>query len=198
MTDSKITDLTALTGANLATGDKFVMVDVSDTTMAASGTDKSMSAAELADGLRRQGGLIGCTQYGPSARTGKTTTSTSLAAIDTTNMTVSFTAPASGQVLVRLTAFVVTAAGVSSFWALFTHGTTTQVGNSMQYASGAGNVTVTTACLVTGLTPGTTYQWDWAWGVQSGTATIEIQATTGVPASFALQGAPAVMEVWAA
>lgn len=47
MADSKITDLGALTGANLATGDQFVVVDVSDTSMDASGTDKKMSADEL-------------------------------------------------------------------------------------------------------------------------------------------------------
>jgi len=51
MADQKITDLTALTGANLATGDQFVMVDVSDTTMDATGTDKKMSAAELIAGV---------------------------------------------------------------------------------------------------------------------------------------------------
>lgn len=47
MTGTKITDLTAVTGANLADGDEFVVVDVSDTTMAASGTDKKITKAEL-------------------------------------------------------------------------------------------------------------------------------------------------------
>jgi hypothetical protein len=46
--DSKITALTALTGTGIATSDVFVMVDVSDTTMDATGTDKKMTAAELA------------------------------------------------------------------------------------------------------------------------------------------------------
>jgi hypothetical protein len=54
----KLTALTALTGANLASGDKLLAVDVSDTTMDASGTDKSMTAAELATGLARQSGLF--------------------------------------------------------------------------------------------------------------------------------------------
>lgn len=43
---SKITDLTALTGANAATTDLISIVDVSDTTMAASGTNKSITRAE--------------------------------------------------------------------------------------------------------------------------------------------------------
>ena len=47
MADTKITDLAAITGVNVADGDEFVAVDVSDTSMAASGTDKSITAAEL-------------------------------------------------------------------------------------------------------------------------------------------------------
>lgn len=47
MADTKISALTALTGATIATGDLFVVVDVSDTTMAASGTDKRITLAEL-------------------------------------------------------------------------------------------------------------------------------------------------------
>jgi hypothetical protein len=49
--DTKISDLAALTGANLATTDEFAVVDKSDTTMAASGTDKRMTAAEVGAGL---------------------------------------------------------------------------------------------------------------------------------------------------
>lgn len=48
MADTKVTDLTSITGANTATGDQFLVVDVSDTTMAASGTDKKITRAQLA------------------------------------------------------------------------------------------------------------------------------------------------------
>lgn len=51
MADTKITGLAALTGANLATGDLFEMVDVSDTTMDTTGTNKKMTASELAIGI---------------------------------------------------------------------------------------------------------------------------------------------------
>lgn len=44
---SKITALGALTAPNVADADVFVVVDVSDTTMAATGTDKKMTRAEL-------------------------------------------------------------------------------------------------------------------------------------------------------
>jgi hypothetical protein len=44
---SKITALGALTAAQVADSDVFVIVDVSDTSMAATGTDKKMTRAEL-------------------------------------------------------------------------------------------------------------------------------------------------------
>ena len=55
MADQKITDLTSLTGAGSASTDLAVVVDVSDTTMAASGTDKKMTLTELASGLATHG-----------------------------------------------------------------------------------------------------------------------------------------------
>jgi hypothetical protein len=45
--DSKISALTALSGANLADGDEMPVVDVSDTTMAATGTNKYTTLADL-------------------------------------------------------------------------------------------------------------------------------------------------------
>lgn len=47
MADTKISALSALTGANVAAGDEFVLVDKSDTTMAASGTDKRIVGSEV-------------------------------------------------------------------------------------------------------------------------------------------------------
>lgn len=57
MADTKITDLTALTGADSASTDIAVVVDVSDTSAAASGTNKKMTLAELAAGLVTHGSL---------------------------------------------------------------------------------------------------------------------------------------------
>lgn len=55
MADTKISGLTQLTGAaSVATVDEFVLVDKSDTTMAASGTDKRITAADLATNLLAQ------------------------------------------------------------------------------------------------------------------------------------------------
>lgn len=58
MADTKISALAALTGANTAVGDLAVVVDVSDMTMAASGTDKSVTVAELAQAVALDGRLI--------------------------------------------------------------------------------------------------------------------------------------------
>jgi hypothetical protein len=44
----KISDLTAITGANLASTDEIEVVDVSDTTMASTGTNKQTTLADLA------------------------------------------------------------------------------------------------------------------------------------------------------
>jgi hypothetical protein len=51
MPDQRITDLTALLGANVADGDLIPIVDVSDTTMAASGTNKKITRSELINAL---------------------------------------------------------------------------------------------------------------------------------------------------
>lgn len=55
MADSDLPGLTALAGASLAAGDLFHVVDVSDTTAAADGTDKKMAASAVVTGLSALG-----------------------------------------------------------------------------------------------------------------------------------------------
>lgn len=55
MADSKVSALASLTGASVATDDFFLVVDKSDTTMAASGTDKQITADETRKALARLG-----------------------------------------------------------------------------------------------------------------------------------------------
>ncbi len=52
MADTKTTDLAVITGDAVASTDDFLMVDISDTTMAASGTDKKMTAIETANAMQ--------------------------------------------------------------------------------------------------------------------------------------------------
>jgi hypothetical protein len=47
----EISSLTALTGANTAAGDLFEVVDVSDTTLAATGTNKKITRTDMAQAL---------------------------------------------------------------------------------------------------------------------------------------------------
>ena len=72
MADQKLSALGALTGANLASGDEFLVLDVSDTTMSADGTDKAITATELSTGLAALAGghvLISEQILGSSAAT---------------------------------------------------------------------------------------------------------------------------------
>ena len=57
MAESDVPGLGALTGAGSATGDLVHVVDVSDTTSAADGTDKKMTLAELATAVTTHGAL---------------------------------------------------------------------------------------------------------------------------------------------
>lgn len=57
-TGTKLTDLTALTGANAAATDVLEVVDISDTTMDASGTNKKMTLTEVINFIKLAGGAI--------------------------------------------------------------------------------------------------------------------------------------------
>lgn len=137
--------------------------------------------------------------YEPSLSTVKTIASATFAAIDTTNLTLSFTADTS-VVMVELEALVVLLGGSteeSLFWALFTHSTTTVVGYTTQVmSSNTGNVNsrVTARIRLTGLTPGNSYQVDWAWAASAATDTwlMSIQAVTTAGAG------PATMRAFSA
>jgi hypothetical protein len=56
MANEKISALATLTGADVETDDLLVIVDVHDTTMASSGTDKKLTVAALLEGLALAGG----------------------------------------------------------------------------------------------------------------------------------------------
>jgi hypothetical protein len=89
----KLTDLTALTGANLAVGDLHEVTDVSDTSMAATGTNKSMTTTELVAGLQTNGLVKGPASAADNAIvrydgiTGKLVQSSAVFIDDTTGMT---------------------------------------------------------------------------------------------------------------
>lgn len=86
MADTKITDLTALTGASVASTDLLVIVDVSDTTMAASGTDKKITATELATAVTTLGSLATDTEVATAVSDHSTDTTSVHGITDTSTL----------------------------------------------------------------------------------------------------------------
>lgn len=137
--------------------------------------------------------LLARVQYAPGSSTSYTTSGTAntVTALDTTNLTLTFTAPSSGSVLVRLTGF--SSAGIATYWCVVTHLTTTVVG-SLAAVVGAGARSV--ALLITGLTPGASVSYDWgAASTSASTTGVLVAMGTVTPGTSA---GPAVMEVWSA
>ena len=145
-------------------------------------------------------------KYAPSSLANYALT-TSLAALDGTNLTISFVAPPSGNVIIEANVHVrqnlITGVGESyTSLAFVTHGTSTAVSlqqrvidtNNSQAA--AGNFIgqfCTLRQLVTGLTPGNSYQWDLA-GLWNGSSASFVYVDNGASGSIG----PALLTVTAA
>lgn len=82
MADTKITDLSSLSGASIATGDVFVLVDVSDTSMAASGTNKKTTASDVTTAVKTLGNIKAPTRQTFTSGSGTYTTPAGCTAID--------------------------------------------------------------------------------------------------------------------
>lgn len=121
--------------------------------------------------------VIAITAYDPVVGAQYLTTGT-FADMDATNLAVTFTAPASGSVLVRLTCQALSAGGVVSvFWGL-REGNVTVAGPAQVGGNQANQSihTISRTFLVSGLTPGSVHTYKWAashdapvWGMQWGT-----------------------------
>lgn len=142
--------------------------------------------------------------YAPGTQTLLTATSGTVTAFSSANMnTGSFTAPQSGSVVVTaaFTGQYTTIANSVAF-ALLAHGTSTVVGNLIAHSVPVASVRFpeTLVFTVTGLTPGTTYNFDLAAAVQSGqTYTIYALGSSSATPTLngANAGAPVVMTVQA-
>jgi hypothetical protein len=89
MADTKISGLTALTGANAASGDLLTIVDISDTTMAATGTNKKITLTELQSAPVSAGTANGVLYLNSS----KVATSGSALVFDGTNLGIGVASP---------------------------------------------------------------------------------------------------------
>lgn len=90
MADQKISQLNSLTGANTASGDLVTVVDISDTTMGASGTNKKMTLTEFQASPVSAGTANGVTYLNAS----KVSTAGSALTFDGTNLATTGTASA--------------------------------------------------------------------------------------------------------
>lgn len=153
--------------------------------------------------LAGAGKLLGYAKYAPAANTSKTVAGDSAAhALDTTNLRVTFNAPASGEVIVALRAKFGDRTANGKGWGVMNgaavvamkgnqHWSNTEGGAESDETSSAdagGGAEV--EFLVVGLTPGASYSFDWAGYGSVGTPGIK----AGIPASN--PWGIATMEVW--
>lgn len=167
MADSKISALTD--GGAVQAGDQFVV--------ARSGADKSILGAGV-------GAVLAAVQYAPSTLSDYSVTTTGTpAALDTTNLTASFTVPPSGNVIVRFSASM-KAANLDLGFALLNHSGGAQLGktlsNVMAPVTSAQVLRLACEWLLTGQTPGATLGIDIAAGISAaGTAHVYAMGHTG-------------------
>jgi hypothetical protein len=117
--------------------------------------------------------LLGGKLYDPGTSVSKATTAAlAMTAIDTTNLRIVFTVPASGSVLVRLagvlhgaTTFPQILLGVLESSTII--GRKAPTGAVMGTALATTQLPVEAQFVVTGLTPGATKTWDAAYGVET-------------------------------
>ena len=162
-------------------------------------SDGTASSPARADHLHGNGTgqLLGVTRYSPAADPATAISNGSLVALDTTNLTITVTVPASGKVLFRLIGAIGwSAASHNAFYAVFKH-SSTQVGDTTPVVLGgvvSGLASVGVADIyATGLTPGS-QQFDWYAAADAAGATFHAHSNVGYNDNYG----PALMEAWAA
>lgn len=110
--------------------------------------------------------------YDPAVAVTKGSAAAALTAFDTTNLRLTFTVPASGQVMVRIGATLHGAATMSQILLGVLEGTTVR-GRYAPLGALTGTALATTfvpleaAFVVSGLTPGASLTWDAAFGIET-------------------------------
>lgn len=145
--------------------------------------------------------LLGAVQYDPSTAVAKATTALlAMTAIDTTNCRITFTAPANGKVLVRLRGCVYGATTLPRILLGILDGSTVKFRMSpMTDCPAVTNTTIQSQeCIgiVSGLTPGNSYTWDAAYGVEITVASTNLRYGGPNNTSGANAWGAFVFEVW--
>jgi hypothetical protein len=117
--------------------------------------------------------LLAVTKYNPASATAVPTNVTSLTAVDSTNLTISFMVPTTGKVIIRFDVAIEPDGNNAAYYTqigLLVHGTSTQVGDlyfvsqPLNAPSGQTGIRPTyrlaVDMYVTGLTGGTNVTWD--------------------------------------
>lgn len=169
-----------------ATGINFVGAGV---TVTDAGSDEATVTISGGGGSAE---LLAVIRYAPS-QTVLSTTSTSLVDVDATNLAITFTAPSSGKVLVRLSGYGdVNGAAGEGWWGLREGTTNLQTCRMMRVANAENYLTAN--FYLTGLSAGShTYKWSYGVGAAGQTTRIIVG-----PGSAITDFPGGLMEVWAA
>lgn len=147
---------------------------------------------------------LGAVNYDPAAAVSKSTASAiAMTAFDTTNARITFTAPASGKVLVRLKCNLSGATTMPQVLLGVLEGSTVRM-RQVPIAALPGTALATTNVplevvgVISGLTPGNSYTYDAAYGVETAVASTNIHygGPNDTTANNAWGGL--VFEVWEA
>lgn len=187
----KITELTAL-------GVALQLTDLIDVTIDPAGTplSRKTTLTQLQTLLRAlgNGALLAYTAYNPGTATSTIISVATFADVDATNLTVTFTVPASGNVRIRLEAVAVTEAANSSVrWNLRTTGGADVAGTRRVVTNNADMARFGVTIFITGLTPGASQTYRWGHSASNSANAHTRYGDDGT----AMYG-PAVMEVWSA
>lgn len=138
------------------------------------------------------GGLLAITQY--AAGSGYTMNSSTLADVDSSNLAVTFTAPANGKVVVKLTGSVEPNDSAQEVYFALRESSSTVSGTEQTVIAtdvdlgGTAHIRLTAVMYVTGISAGS-HTYKWAWRRASGGSTIALRSGSTDPLT---------MEVWAA
>lgn len=175
-------DITGATdiSTNLTNDDVFILVNDP-------GGTPALRKATVTRIKEQVGGLLGSQSYYPGSPGAiGTTTSSSYADVDATNAKVTFTAPASGIVIIRVSAVVYTTA--SSAYAFGLHDGTSDISNTDYTFNLADQRTISVDWKITGLTAGSSYTVKLRHKRAGGTGTCGVYGGSG--------NGPFVMEAW--
>lgn len=201
---STVVNLTTDLAAKLATADAPELIRDTMGAALVAGTNVTITPNDALDTITIAassgggGGVLASTQYNPASATTATQVggTGTFSDVDATNLSVTFTVPASGAVIIGLSARVSSSsASNAAMWAVGVAGTVVAASASKLNEGGGAGTPVKTShrFKITGLTPGASVTYRWMHANAAGNTTQTLYGGTGTAAH-----GPALMEVLAA